>query len=48
MDEKVDVEKLESGEPPFSSHTNIYNSSNMNANINIIIYNSSNINVNID
>ena len=33
MDEKVDVEKLESGEPPSSSHINIYNSSNMNVNI---------------
>ena len=43
MDEKVDVEKLESGEPPSSSHIN---SSNMNVNINIIIYNSSKINVN--
>ena len=31
MDEKVDVEKLESGEPPSSSH--IYNSSNINVNI---------------
>ena len=33
MDEKVDVEKLESGELPCSSHINIYNSSNMNVNI---------------
>ena len=48
MDEKVDVEKLESGEPHSSSHININKSSNMNININIIIYNSSNINVNID
>ena len=33
MDEKVDVEKLESGKPPSSSHLNIYNSSNINVNI---------------
>ena len=33
MDEKVDVEKLESGELPCSSHINIHNSSNMNVNI---------------
>ena len=33
MDEKVDVEKLESGELPCSSHINIYNSSNINVNI---------------